>query len=164
LLDEITAKRIQGLIAFRLDRISRDQAHLGVFITTMQRAKAEFLLADETFDDTPEGKLMMSIGGFIAEQNRRTIAALTLMGREARQEEATLPRYLQSAVRMAVRRGHRSGKARAQPRRSCGATTLDRGHLRGNVPAQVLSATRCGRRADTERSAPMESEDAKRHP
>jgi site-specific DNA recombinase len=84
LIKEVSVKHIDGFIAFKLDRVSRDQAHLGVLMTTFQRHNGELLLAAETFDDTPEGKLLMAMKGYQAEQERITTAYRTRIGSEAR--------------------------------------------------------------------------------
>jgi DNA invertase Pin-like site-specific DNA recombinase len=90
LLAEVVTNNIDGFIAFKLDRVVRDQAHLGVLTTTLQRCKGELLLAAEAFDDTPEGKHLMAMKGYQAEQERITTAYRTRIGSEARSESRGL--------------------------------------------------------------------------
>lgn len=91
LLLAIKRHDIQGVVALRLDRISRDQTHLGVFAYTMERAGGELCLVAERIDDSSEGRLMLNIRGYVAENQVATTRYLTILGREARAKKGFYP-------------------------------------------------------------------------
>jgi len=80
LLIAVRKKEIDGIIAWKLDRVSRNQAHIGAFLTEIERAGATFLLAAENFEDTPEGKLIISINSYVAEREKMNILQRMRLG------------------------------------------------------------------------------------
>ncbi len=55
-----------AVVAFALDRVSRNQAHLGFLLSEWDHAGVPLGLVTEELVDTPEGRLMQSVRGFVA--------------------------------------------------------------------------------------------------
>ena len=70
MLDECRPPRIDGVIALRLDRLSRNLADLLGFVRRAQKSKLRVLFVTETFDDSPAGRLTFSLLGAIAQFER----------------------------------------------------------------------------------------------
>ncbi len=74
------------IVAHSLDRLTRNQAHLGVILSECDHHDADVELVTESLEDTPEGRLLQSVRGFVAEIERTKILERTLRGRRARAE------------------------------------------------------------------------------
>ena len=84
-LRETVRKREVGVVvAHALDRLTRDQAHLGLILTEADYAGVAIELVTERIEDTPEGRLIQAVRGFVAEVERLKIAERTQRGRAAR--------------------------------------------------------------------------------
>lgn len=85
LLSEAREQIKQGLydsiICFSVDRLSRNISHLLILIDEFQRFNTELFFVKEQLDDTPEGKLMLSIQGYLAEVEREKIKERTGRGK-----------------------------------------------------------------------------------
>lgn len=94
----VRAGDVDVVVVWTLDRLSRDQVHQTVLMWEMEEHKARLELAREDFDDTPEGKFLRSVRGFMAEVERAKIALRTSEGIQRRVENGHLlaggwPRY-----------------------------------------------------------------------
>ena len=74
----------QVAIAYAVDRLSREQAHLYILDDECDRAGAEMLFVTEEFDKTPVGKMIRSVKGFAAELEREKIRERTMRGMAAK--------------------------------------------------------------------------------
>lgn len=75
------------IIAYALDRLTRNQAHLGLIFSECDFAGVEVELVTEELHDTPEGRLLQSVRGFVAEIERLKIRERTQRGVRARVEQ-----------------------------------------------------------------------------
>lgn len=90
LRDAIRRRDIDVVVAHALDRLTRNQAHLGVILSEADYAGVAVELVTEKLEDTPEGRLLQSVRGFVAEMERLKIAERTMRGRRARTEQGKL--------------------------------------------------------------------------
>src|SRR5215207_4121627 len=84
LRESIRRREVDVVIAHALDRLTRNQAHLGVVLSEADYAGVAIELVTERLEDTPEGRLLQSVRGFVAEVERLKIAERTKRGRRAR--------------------------------------------------------------------------------
>jgi site-specific DNA recombinase len=81
---DIRAGIFQVVVVYAIDRLSRDIAHLAILSEEIERAGAKLFFVTEELDNTPQGKLMLSVRGFVAEVERQKIRERTLRGKRAR--------------------------------------------------------------------------------
>lgn len=82
--DAIRARKIQVLIIYALDRLSGDIAHLAILFDEAKRHGVEIWSCTENIDDTPEGKLLRAVRGYVAEVELEKIRERTIRGRRQR--------------------------------------------------------------------------------
>jgi site-specific DNA recombinase len=75
---------VDVVIAHALDRVSRNQAHQGLILSEIDHAGAQLEFVTEKLEDTPEGRLLLSVYGYVAEIERLKIRERTNRGRRAR--------------------------------------------------------------------------------
>ncbi len=68
------------VLAYALDRLSRSQAHLGFLLSEWDHMGVRLAIVSEDLDETPEGRLLQSVRGFVAEMERLKIAERTQRG------------------------------------------------------------------------------------
>jgi site-specific DNA recombinase len=78
------------VLAYALDRVSRNQAHLGFLLSEWDHLGVRLELVTEAFDETPEGRLLQSVRGFVAEMERLKIRERTQRGIRSRAENGSL--------------------------------------------------------------------------
>ena len=81
LWDAMRAKAVSVVIAFAIDRLSREQNHVGFIVTEADRHKVRLEFVTEVLDDTPIGKFIRSAQAFAAELEREKIRERTMRGR-----------------------------------------------------------------------------------
>jgi site-specific DNA recombinase len=86
LRESVRRQEVDVVIAHALDRLTRNQTHLGVILSEADYAGVAIELVTERLEDTPEGRLLQSVRGFVAEVERLKIAERTVRGRRARAE------------------------------------------------------------------------------
>jgi DNA invertase Pin-like site-specific DNA recombinase len=75
LLNDIKSKKIDVLICYRLDRISRSVADFSSTLELLQKHNVNFISIKEQFDtSTPMGRAMIYIASVFAQLERETIA------------------------------------------------------------------------------------------
>lgn len=84
LRDAIRERRIDAVICYAIDRLSRDIAHLAIFAEECERANVALHFVTESFDDSAEGKLIRSVRGYTAEVERQKIRERCMRGMRAR--------------------------------------------------------------------------------
>lgn len=84
LREMVRAGEADIVLAFALDRVSRSQAHLGFLLSEWENLGVRLELVTEQLTDTPEGRLLQSVRGFVAEIERLKIAERTKRGSRAR--------------------------------------------------------------------------------
>ncbi len=82
--DAARAGEVDVVLAYALDRVSRNQAHLGFLLSEWDHLGVRAELVTEELADTPEGRLLQSVRGFVAEVERLKIAERTKRGMRAR--------------------------------------------------------------------------------
>jgi site-specific DNA recombinase len=94
-MDQIRQLLRQGtvdvLLAYAVDRLSRNQNHIGVLFDEVQQAGARLECVTEKFEDTPEGRFILAARAFIAEIERAKIIERTTRGKTARARSGKLP-------------------------------------------------------------------------
>ncbi|MGC4107278.1 MAG: recombinase family protein [Thermomicrobiales bacterium] len=103
LREALRAHSADIVLAYALDRISRSQAHLGFLISEWDHLGISLQLVTEQLADTPEGRLLQSVRGFVAEMERMKIRERTQRGIQARIESGK-PLPGQKALRLYVAR------------------------------------------------------------
>lgn len=88
--EEIRAGRYDALIVYDIDRLSRNVPHLGILLDECQRFNTELLFVKTDFEHSPEGMLLFSIRGYLAEAERLKIIERTTRGRRAKAKSGTL--------------------------------------------------------------------------
>src|SRR5262245_57876329 len=67
LREAVRAGQVKAIIAYSLDRLSRDQAHVFILHDECKRAGVALLFVTEVFDETPVGKMILSVTSFAKE-------------------------------------------------------------------------------------------------
>lgn len=81
---DIRSCEFKAVIVYAIDRLSRDIAHLAILSDEIERAGAKLIFVTEDLDNSPEGKLMQSVKGYVAEVERQKIKERTLRGKLGR--------------------------------------------------------------------------------
>jgi len=79
----LRARDIDVVVAYAVDRLSRDQVHIWLLLDELDRAGARLEMVTEAFDDSPTGKFLLSARAFAAEVERQKIRERTGRGRLA---------------------------------------------------------------------------------
>ena len=89
LIQDVTAKRIQKVVVYKLDRLSRSQKDtLELIEDVFLKNHTDFVSMSENFDtSTPFGKAMIGILAVFAQLEREQIKERMNMGKEARAKE-----------------------------------------------------------------------------
>src|SRR5258707_9015810 len=75
---------VEVIVAYAVDRLSRNQHHLGLLVSEAERHGVALAFVTEQWDETPQGKFMRSALGFMAELEREKIKERTMRGKRAR--------------------------------------------------------------------------------
>ena len=74
-MNDVSLKKFDILICYRLDRISRNVADFSSTLETLQRYNVDFVSIREQFDtSSPMGRAMIYIASVFAQLERETIA------------------------------------------------------------------------------------------
>jgi site-specific DNA recombinase len=84
-------REVDVLLAYAVDRLSRNQNHIGVLFDEVEQASARLECVTEKFADTPEGRFILAARAFIAEVERAKILERTSRGKLARARAGKLP-------------------------------------------------------------------------
>ncbi len=88
--DAIRRGEAKVIVAFSIDRLSRDAAHLHILVDEAERHGGAIEFATEALDSSPIGKVLLSLKGFAAEVEREKIIERTMRGLRARAEAGKL--------------------------------------------------------------------------
>src|SRR5436190_860530 len=69
---------VDVVIAFAVDRLSRNQNHIGVLFDEIEQAGARLEFVTEKFEDTAIGRFILAARAFIGEVEREKIAERTM--------------------------------------------------------------------------------------
>jgi site-specific DNA recombinase len=84
LREAIRQKAITGVIAYAIDRLSRDPVHLGVILSEAEHHGVTVEFVTEPLDNTPEGQLIRFVRGYAAKVEAEKIRERALRGKRAR--------------------------------------------------------------------------------
>ena len=82
---------VDVIVAYALDRLSRNQNHIGVLFDDVEQAGARLEFVTEKFEDTAVGRFILAARAFIAEIEREKIAERTMRGKLERARAGKLP-------------------------------------------------------------------------
>ena len=82
---------VDVLVAYAVDRLSRNQNHIGVLFDEVEQAGARLEFVTEKFEDTAVGRFILAARAFIGEVEREKIAERTMRGKVERARSGRLP-------------------------------------------------------------------------
>ena len=82
---------VDVVVAYAVDRLSRNQNQIGVLFDEVERAGARLEFVTEKFEDTAIGRFILAARAFIAEVEREKIAERTMRGKVERARSGRLP-------------------------------------------------------------------------
>jgi site-specific DNA recombinase len=88
--EEVRGNRLDAVIVFDIDRLSRNIIHLGIFLEECDRFNTALVFVNSDFERSPEGMLLFSIRGYLAEAERLKITERTTRGRRHKAKDGTL--------------------------------------------------------------------------
>jgi site-specific DNA recombinase len=88
--DDVRTGKIDAVIIYALDRLSRNVAHLHIIKEEFDRFATSLVFASEDFDNSAEGKLLQSVKGYVAEVEREKIRERTMRGRRTKAVNGTI--------------------------------------------------------------------------
>jgi len=80
----VRSGHVDVVVAHAVDRLTRDVAHLHFLMVEAEAAGATIEFVAEELSDTPEGKLLQAVRGFVAEVERLRIGERSKLGIRAR--------------------------------------------------------------------------------
>jgi len=84
-------KEVEAVIAYTLDRISRDPVHFIILQEELERADIELILVTETVDSSDLGRLITYIKGYAAKLEAQKIRERTMRGVRTRASQGKIP-------------------------------------------------------------------------
>jgi site-specific DNA recombinase len=86
-------RRIGVIVAYAIDRLSRDPVHLGVIISEADHFGVQVEFVTEPLDASPEGELIRFVRGYAAKVEHEKIRERGLRGKHARLASGKLHRF-----------------------------------------------------------------------
>ena len=84
-------KEIDAVIAYTLDRLSRDPVHFIILQEELEKAGVELILVTETVDGSDMGRLITYIKGYAAKLEAEKIRERTMRGARTRADRGKIP-------------------------------------------------------------------------
>jgi site-specific DNA recombinase len=91
LRQRVISGEIDGVIAYTLDRLSRDPVHFIILQDELERFGVSLVLVTEDIDSSDMGKLIMHIKGYAAKLEAEKIRERTQRGKHQKLEQGQLP-------------------------------------------------------------------------
>ena len=88
--DIVSRKEVQAVIIYKLDRLSRETSHTLTLFAEFKRHGVDLKSATSPIEDTPEGKLLLTMLSAIAEFERTQIGERTRRGKHHRAKEGAV--------------------------------------------------------------------------
>ncbi len=82
---------VDVVLAYAVDRLSRNQNHIGILLDEFEKAKVKLDFVTENFEETALGKFLLQVRTFAAETEREKIAERTKRGKAQRARQGQLP-------------------------------------------------------------------------
>lgn len=87
----IRDKEVDAVVAYTLDRLSRDPVHFIILQGELEKAGVELILVTETMDSSDLGKLITYIKGYAAKLEAEKIRERTMRGARTRASHGKIP-------------------------------------------------------------------------
>ncbi|MGE3694830.1 MAG: recombinase family protein [Dehalococcoidia bacterium] len=87
----VRAGAVDVLLAFAVDRLSRNQAQVGVLLDEVDQHGARLEFVSEDFEDSAVGRLILNVRAFAGEMEREKIAERTMRGKRERARAGRIP-------------------------------------------------------------------------
>src|SRR5687767_15124904 len=84
LREAVRRREVDVVVAYAIDRLSRDPVHLGVILSEAEHAGVTVEFVTEPLDNSPEGQLIRFVKGYAARVEREKARERTLRGKHAR--------------------------------------------------------------------------------
>src|SRR5215216_334586 len=85
---------VDVVIAYAVDRLSRNQNQIGVVFDEVEQAGARLEFVTEKFEDTAIGRFILAARAFIAEVEREKIVERTMRGKLERARSGRMPQAM----------------------------------------------------------------------
>ena len=82
---------VDMIVTYAVDRLSRNQNHIGVLFDEVEQAGAKLQFVTEKFEDTAIGRFILAARAFIGEVEREKIAERTMRGKAERAKAGKIP-------------------------------------------------------------------------
>jgi site-specific DNA recombinase len=82
---------VEVVVCYAVDRLSRNQNHIGVLFDEVERTGSRFEFVTEKFEDTAIGRFILAARAFIGEVEREKIAERTMRGKAERARSGKIP-------------------------------------------------------------------------
>ena len=82
---------VDVILAYAVDRLSRNQNHIGVLFDDVEQAGAQLQFVTEKFEDTAIGRFILAARAFIGEVEREKITERTMRGKAERARSGKIP-------------------------------------------------------------------------
>ena len=82
---------VDVVVAYAVDRLSRNQNHIGVLFDEVEQAGAQLQFVTEKFEDTAIGRFILAARAFVGEVEREKIAERTMRGKAERARSGRIP-------------------------------------------------------------------------
>src|ERR671917_2565382 len=89
--EAIRAREVDAVVAFAIDRLSRDPVHLGVVLSEAEHAGVPVEFVTEPLDTSPEGQLIRFVRGYAAKVEHMKIRERAMRGKRARVDAGKVP-------------------------------------------------------------------------
>jgi site-specific DNA recombinase len=84
LREAVRRREVGVVIAYSIDRLSRDPVHLGVVLSEAEHAGVAVEFVSEPLDNSPEGQLIRFVRGYAAKIEHAKLVERTMRGKQAR--------------------------------------------------------------------------------
>ena len=82
---------VDMIVAYAVDRLSRNQNHIGVLFDEVEQAGAQLQFVTEKFEDTAIGRFILAARAFVGEVEREKISERTMRGKAERAKAGKIP-------------------------------------------------------------------------
>jgi len=82
---------VDVVVAYAVDRLSRNQNHIGVLLDEVEQGGAQLQFVTESFEDTAIDRFILAARGFIGEVEREKITERTSRGKAERARSGKIP-------------------------------------------------------------------------
>jgi site-specific DNA recombinase len=83
--------QVDAVLSYAVDRLSRNQNHIGVLFDEVSSSGLRLEFATETFEDTAVGRFILAARAFVAEIEREKIRERTMRGKAERAKAGRMP-------------------------------------------------------------------------